>query len=220
MSTITDRLPPKELENQRYKELYEAIDEYWEQSVTAILQRMRNSRSVFTADNKDINLILEELTTYFDSDSDELSRPVSIFWKKNEINNKNNQWAVEALLQRIKIVTKELSYVTLYAPKDVVTKPYGSAFYTKEELEDMEVNVDDYFMTSHMQLNLDFSSLEKYDWDKEQIKYVMERYFEENVRPTHIVFKGVNFFISSPSLDFKIYAQAQINKITVSKFIS
>ncbi|MBU2648763.1 hypothetical protein KKI24_28910 [bacterium] len=200
MEELKDRLPPAILNSVRQKELFEAIDEYWESRVTPPLQRLRDLRSVFTASEEDLSLMLEELTAYFDYASDDLAKELSIFWKKNEINNKNNEWALEALLQRIKISTKEIKFDRLYCPKDTDTIPYGTVFYSKDKLDAMGVNLSDYFLSSHMFLSINYGEVISSNWDEVEIKTVIERYFEENVRPTHIVFEGLNFILYCESM--------------------
>ncbi|MCG8335310.1 MAG: hypothetical protein MJE63_12370 [Proteobacteria bacterium] len=213
MYDLTNRLPPEILSYDRWRELFEAIDEYWEQHVSEPVERLKNLRSVFTASEDDLTLMLEELSAYFDADT-ESSKPLSIFWKRNEINNKNSEAAVEALIQRIKISAKDVKFTRLYAPKDTVTVPYGTEFYTKQELEDMEVNMSDYFLSSHMILEINLDDVVRNDWDEAEINQIMNRYFEENVRPTHIVFDGLNFFLYS-HCQFKFAIGVQTNKVSV-----
>jgi hypothetical protein len=216
---LADRLPLEISKGQRQKELYEAIDEYFTQSLMPALQRMRDNRSVFTAHPDDLTRKLEEFTAYFDYAGDELTKPLSIFWKQNEINNKNNEWAIEALVQRLKIQAKDVIFDRLYAPKDTVTYPYGSIFYTMEDLVAMEANLDDYFLTSHMSLRVDYNEILESGWDETELRSVIERYFEENVRPNHIVFDGLNFQLYSKNAPSYDSVSVEPNKVTMSRTV-
>lgn len=219
MSDLTNRLPPAILEYDRWRDLFEVIDAYWEEHVSSSTRRLKNLLSVFTADKPDLDKMLAELTSYFDEASDELSKPLSIFWKKAEIRNKNREQAIDALLQRIKIVTKEIKFQRMWAPLDTVTHPYGSSFFTEQQLLDMGANFNDYFLTSHVTLDISKADYAKHGWSEEQTRSVLERYFKENVRPTHIVFDGLNFFIHSVT-NINLNIGTQTNSISVCKDIS
>jgi hypothetical protein len=216
---LADRLPLEISKGPRERELYEAIDEYFTQRLMPTLQRTRNMRSVFTAHADDLTRKLEELTAYFDYAGDELTKPLSIFWKQNEINNKNNEWAIEALVQRLKIQAKDIIFDKLYAPKDTVTFPYGTIFYTMEDLVAMEVDLNDYFLSSHMALRIDYNEVLENDWDEEELRAVVERYFEENVRPNHIVFDGLNFQFMSDIIESNYSMNVQPITIVQSRLM-
>lgn len=216
---LTDRVPPKLLDFERWKDLFEAIDEYWAARVTPTNTRLKNLRSVFTAEEEDLQMMLDELTAYFDSASDDLSKPLSIFWKRAEIRNKNSVNAIDALLQRIKIATKDIEFEKLWAPKDLVTFPYGTAFYTEEMLLEMGADYNDYFLTSHMTLNINRLDVIVNDWGTADFRYIIERYFNENVRPLHIVFDGATFFIYSRDYLVHYGAATQTTNITISQHI-
>lgn len=216
---LADRLPAGILSGTRQKELFEAIDEYFTQRLMPTLQRTRDMRSVFTADQEDLSRKLEELTAYFDYAGNELTKPLSIFWKQNEIANKNNEWAIEALVQRIKIQAKDIIFDRLYAPKDTVTYPYGSIFYTMDDLDDMGADPADYFLTSHMALRVDYNEIIENGWDETELRSVVERYFEENVRPNHIVFDGLNFQFLADTIFSNRAMNVQPIKITMSRTV-
>jgi len=218
MIDLKDRLPPAITDSERMGEIFEAIDEYWEQNIAPTQQRLINLRSVFTASEEDLSKMLEELTAYFDDASDELTKPLSIFWKRNEIRNKNSEWAIEALLQRIKIDTKDIGFQRMYAPKDTVTYPYGGTFLTADQITDMGADLNDYFLTSHMTFNINLDDIYGNDWEEDALRFVIERYFEENVRPGHIVFDGVNFYIYHQII-FALTTTTQTNRVTLCKHI-
>ena len=222
VSDLTNRLPPAILEYDRWRELFEAIDSYWEdpvKGVSANIDRLKDLLSVFTADEPDLDKMLAELTSYFDEASDELSKPLSIFWKKAEIRNKNREQAIDALLQRIKIVTKDIKFQRMWAPLDTVTHPYGSSFFNEQQLIEMGADFNDYFLTSHVTLDISKVNYSKYGWSEDLTRSVLERYFKENVRPTHIVFDGLNFYIRSVT-NINVNIGTQTNSITVCKNLS
>lgn len=219
MDKLTDRLPPAIVGSPRQKELFEAIDNYWEQNVIPSIQRLRDLRSVFTATDEDLSMMLEELTAYFDYASDDLTKPLSIFWKKNEINNKNNEWALDALLQRIKFTASDIEFIPLYCPKDTATHPYGTVFHTMQGILDMEAEPSDFFLSSHMSINIDREAMLKSNWEEDNLRYAVERYFDENVRPTHIVFSGVNYFFYCQTTSY-IRMATQANRIIVCASIN
>jgi hypothetical protein len=210
MNDLSNRLPPEILSYDRWRELFEAIDEYWQESLTKPIERLKNLRSVANAGENDLPMIMDELSAFFDKEK-ESSQPLGIFWKKNEINAKNSEVAVEAFLQHLNIAAKNIEFIPLYAFKDEAT--YGREFYTKDELTAMGANLNDYFLSSHMTLRINRNEVLKQGWSKEEIDEVVKRYFEENVRPTHIVFDGLNFYIVD---DSQIYCTAtvQSNRIT------
>ena len=120
MNDLTNRLPPEIQSHDRWRELFEAIDEYWQESLTEPIERLKNLRSVATASINDLPLIMDELSAFFDKEK-ESSQPLGIFWKKNEINAKNSEVAVEAFLQHLNISAKNIEFIPLYAFKDQAT---------------------------------------------------------------------------------------------------
>jgi RNAse (barnase) inhibitor barstar len=219
MPDLTSRLPPAILEYDRWRDLFEVIDAYWESRVSSSTLKLKNLLSVFTAGDEQLNSMLAELTAYFDEASEKVSKPLSIFWKKAEIRNKNREQAIDALLQRIKIATKDIKFQRMWAPLDTVTHPYGTAFFTEQQLTDMGADFNDYFLSSHVTLDVSKADYAKYGWSEEQTRSVLERYFKENIRPTHIVFDGLNFFIHSTTR-IHVATGTQTHAITVCRDIS
>jgi hypothetical protein len=214
---ISTRLPPSKLKTERYRELFEAIEEYWAQNNTANLIRLRNLRSVFTASDDDLNRIIDEMSAYFEETADDVSKPLSIYWKQSEIDGKASLRAFDAMVQRIKVSTKNIELLFLYAPKDLVAYPYGTLFYRKEEILHAGGNLSDYFLTSHVTIRIDFAEILEQEWDETELRYTVERYYEENIRPTNIVFIGVNYYVlaKNDGLIFLMVPQTRETTITV-----
>lgn len=214
---ISTRLPPSKFKTERYRELFEAIEEYWAQNNTANLIRLRNLRSVFTASDDDLNRIIDEMSAYFEETADDVSKPLSIYWKQSEIDGKASLRAFDAMVQRIKISTKNIELLFLYAPKDLVAYPYGTLFYRKEEILHAGGNLSDYFLTSHVTIRIDFAEILEQEWDETELRYTVERYYEENIRPANIVFIGVNYYVlaKNDGLIFLMVPQTRETTITV-----
>jgi len=102
MGWLTSRLSPVKADTQRWIDLAEAIEEFWEDGIDAAIDFMKSLISVFSVDSAGRELLLQNMGDYFYEDnlpSDNI--PMSVMWRQHELFMKQSTTPLENALIRV-----------------------------------------------------------------------------------------------------------------------
>jgi hypothetical protein len=203
---LKKRLSPVKKDSSRWKELAEAIQEFWAENFDPDYNVLAGLRSIYTADVTNQKRFLVEMGHYFEDGIAEENIPVSIAMRKMELHQKETDVPLVRSMARIGFVAE---WAPLYAPRGNI---YGTAFYTEDELEaaglhiDAEVirldgswhigddpavhlTLDSVYMTSRAKMIIDLSGGRAPGMIDVARRRIMQ------IKPLHIVFDGFKYRI-------------------------
>ncbi len=203
---LKKRLSPVKKDSSRWKELAEAIQEFWAENFDPDYDVLAGLRSIYTADATNQRRIVVEMGHYFEDGISDENIPVSVAMRKMELHQKETNVPLVRSMSRIGFVAE---WAPLYAPRGEI---YGAAFYTEDELEAAGLNInaevirldgswhigeapaihltsDGVYMTSRAKMILDLSS----GLAPEMIDVARRRIMQ--IKPLHIVFDGFKYRI-------------------------
>ena len=128
---LKNRLTPAKQETPQWQHLTEAIEQFWEENFDPEFTRVKNLRSLYTADEEGLQRILSELGGYYEWNLPEDSIPLAIAWRKIEMLQKDSLIPILSALERL-MPGVEFEWKVLYAKTG---EPYGTDFYTEDELD-------------------------------------------------------------------------------------
>jgi hypothetical protein len=133
---LKKRLSPVKKDSLRWKDLAEAIQEYWAENFDPQFDVLANLRSIYTADLTNQKRIVVEMGHYFEDGISDENIPVSVATRKMELHQKETNVPLVRAMSRIGFVAE---WAPLYAPRGEI---YGTAFYAEDELEAAGLNID------------------------------------------------------------------------------
>lgn len=191
MGWLVERLTPYKQDQRRWYDLAVALEQYWDTYNTPALERIEQMRSVFTADDEDVESLLREAGVQF-----EVAIPIvrdnlafAYSWRAYEIHRKDRHETLEQILRR-DYSGVFIRWLPLYAPKDV---PYGERFLTEQEIEFSEYSRDDLYQTYRGAVQVNLSGLQINGVSAEGFAAAVRRKLDV-LRPAHIVYDGEYFF--------------------------
>jgi len=98
---LKKRLSGSQKESDRYIELAEAIQEFWEQDFDPELEKIINLRSIYAADIEGQKEIVSELGGYYEYDLPDKNIPISVAFRKLELFQKDTEIPLVASLKRL-----------------------------------------------------------------------------------------------------------------------
>lgn len=190
---LVERLTDNKKGSARWVELAQALEEYWETHFFDDLQVFEDSHNIFTASPEDLNKRIAELGDFFDValPIDESSKRLAVLWRKEEIHQKDTALLVESLLTR-NFNGTPAKWERVWAPNGVYDRQH---LYSTFELEVLNKNKDDYWLTSRGKLLVDLGHLHRIGMTKSEFVAIARREIER-VRPTHIVYDGEVFLLT------------------------
>lgn len=203
---LKKRLSPVKKDSPRWKELAEAIQDFWAESFDPDYDVLAGLRSIYTADVANQRRIAVEMGHYFEDGIADENIPISVAVRKMELHQKETNVPLERSMSRLGFAAE---WAPLYAPRGEV---YGTAFYTEDELEmaglhlDAEVThldgswhigassalnltSDGVYLTSRAKMVLDLSSGRAPTLVDVARRRIMQ------IKPLHIVFDGFKYRI-------------------------
>jgi hypothetical protein len=191
MGWLVDRLTPYKQEQPRWHDLAVALETYWDTYQTPAVERIEHMRSVFTADNEDLEMLLKEAGVQF-----EVAIPVvrdnlafAYSWRAYEIHRKDRQETIEQILKR-DYSGVFVRWEALFAPK---SRPYGDVFFAESELAYYNLAPEDVHRTYRGKVMANLTGLNAIGVRKEVFRENVRRKLEV-LRPAHIVYSGEMFF--------------------------
>lgn len=191
---LVQRLAGSKKDTQRWVELAEALEEFWDKYFLPEVVRLENSRSLFTASDEDLEMRLEDMGDFFDVNLavSEDSKPLAIAFRRDEIRYKNTEIPIQSILNR-NFSGLDTHWLPLFAP---VSGSYDEDnFFTEEDLINRGEDLNDFFMTSRGTLWVDEGHLRRLGYTRSEFARVIESEIEK-VRPVHIVFDNVLFILT------------------------
>ena len=153
---LKKRLQTAKRNVQRWIDLAEALQEYWEDEFDSEAERLFNMRSIYTASYADLNRIMDGLGDYFSPYiGAEENKPIQIAWRRIELQAKETESLLQMALRR-KFLGLDISWIPLYHQK---TADYGTAFV---RLSDIAAGSEsDHFLTSRGKIRIMTDTMDK-----------------------------------------------------------
>ncbi len=200
MRFLSDRLPEALKKQPIWKELIECFDELFKYYFDRI-ERFESGNSIFTANDTDLDLMIEEAGDIFNVQwNDSSSKPLSILWRKGDIKLKATSVPMEAMLNRA-FVGLNAQWSPYYHPKGIDYRI--TELRTEEQIADFGDDITNYFLTSRGYYSIDTAvMLEKGISQGEILEIIGDQI--EKIIPLHIVFDGIRFLFSAQLRDMSI----------------
>lgn len=174
-----DLLSSDQATNQRWVELMEVIDQLYEELVYPELERTKNLRSIYTADEQDLDAInIDKYYYLFESiQAAAKTKRVALWMQQEIIKAKNRDDSIMLAVASLGLPRESLELVKLYSDK---TGEYSfSGLRPVEQVPDL----DRYFLTSKKGFYLDQAMLEELGFDASQAQDSIKNVLSENVIP-------------------------------------
>lgn len=135
---LTKRLTPFRLENDRWRELAEACETFWQDLFYIEFDKVVALRSIYTADEAGQLLIVKEMGGYYEQALTESNRQMAIALRRGEVHQKETFVPMARALQRVGIDAS--AWVPLYILEGDAYLPENC--YTEYELSALGISVE------------------------------------------------------------------------------
>lgn len=192
---LTSRLTPARAESERWVELAKAVETFWDTYFEPHADAYERSRSVFTADDADIDVKLAERGKKFEValPITPSSKAMAYAMRSYEIHGKDQEDTLEVILQR-DFGNVVIRWMPLKAPTDL---PYSELFLTDVENQWIGYPEDRLWQTSRAKVLIDTSTALAFGLDRPAVAAALQRKLDE-LRPAHIVYDGLLFIAWYP----------------------
>jgi hypothetical protein len=213
---LKKRLSPVKSDTPRWQHFAEALQEFWEENFDPEIERLRNLRSLYTADEAGQRKIVDEMGRYFEDGIPSANIPMTVARQQVELFQKHTITPLENAWRRLGIENAE--WRPLYAH---VADTYGDKFYLETD------NVLHYldgtwtldqdppifltqgsYMTCRGVIEIDLDLLE----DFEGMDLLRRRV--NQVKPLHIVFDGIRYRIIREDIVATLITQSYLDDAT------
>ena len=191
---MVNRLAGSKKNTQRWIELAEALEEFWDSYYLPNVEQLEDARSLFTASPADLDLRLQDMGDFFDVTLpvSEDSKPLAVVFRRDEIRYKDTALPITSIIKR-NFKGLDTDWLPLFTRKDGVYSE--GKLYTEQELNDRGEDLDDYYMTSRGTLWVDEGHLRRTEYTRNEFSAITRNEIEK-VRPVHIVFGGIMFVLT------------------------
>ena len=189
---LSNRLTPIKRDSDRWRELCEAVEEFWDEYFEPEITEIENARSIFTSSDAEIDIRLSEMGTQFEVGLPltKADKAMAFAQRRNEIHRKGWQSTLDEVLSR-DFKGAVVKWLPLYARK---TDTYGSEFFTLHELAPLGIDMSEVFLTSRGKTLVNSVQVGGIGMTRDEISEAIGRKLSE-LRPAHIVYDG-EFFSS------------------------
>ncbi len=198
---LKKRLTPSKQKITRWSDLAEILEALWGLYYDPEISRTQRLRSSYTAEDQDLFKKIREMGDYFSYDlPKQEDRPVSLAWRRLELEYKDVEFIVKSALRR-HFGDFPCTWYPLFAK---INKPYGSEYVVGDYLtneSDKNIPTEGYFLTSRGILGINKRGLFVNGISKDEFK---ERSYPVIMRtkPLHIVFDGYLWFLKIENDEF------------------
>lgn len=201
---------------QAWTELASALESLNAQVLEPSLDRLKGMTSVFTMHKDDLQVLFNELGSYFAiGKSEEEDIPLLLQQRRDEIHYKGYEYPLKKTFER-EFLGIPMNWEPLYAPKDLVAFPYGSKFLLWQDIINESLNPSDYFKTYRAVI---FARLDQVEGKMGIDEF--ERLLNSvaiPLIPTHICFDGQQYYLKAIILgDYLIEPIIQLSSISDTK---
>ena len=189
---LSNRLTPIKRDSDRWRELCEAVEEFWDEYFEPEITEIENARSIFTSSDAEIDIRLSEMGTQFEVGLPltKADKAMAFAQRRNEIHRKGWQSTLDEVLSR-DFKGAVVKWLPLYAKK---IDPYGTQFYAVHELAPLGIDMSEVFLTSRGKTLVNTVQVGGIGMTRDEISEAIARKLNE-LRPAHIVYDG-EFFSS------------------------
>ncbi len=179
-----------------WSELADALQHVNDAVIEPTLDRLKGMTNVFTMHPDDLQVRFNELGAFFAVGlTAQEDVPLLLQQRTDEIHYKGYEYPLTKTFER-EFLSVPMTWQQLYAPKDLITHPYGSKFLLLRDIINNELNRDDYFKTMRAviftrldHVNGKFASMDEFE-------QLLNRVVVPLI-PTHIVFDGQQYFLKA-----------------------
>ena len=177
--SFQDLLGHDQATNQRWVELMEVIDQLYDEFVYPELERTKKLKSIYTADEQDLDAINVDKYYYLFESIQQASKTKRIaLWMQQEIiKAKNRDDSIMLAIASLGLPREALDLVKMYSSKTI--EYTLSSLRSSEQIEDKS----EYFLTSKKGFYLDQSMLEGLGFDPYTAQESVRNVLSENVVP-------------------------------------
>lgn len=180
--SFQDMLSPDQSNNQRWIELMEVIDQLFTEFVYPSLERTKNLKSIYTADEDDLDAInIDKYNYLFESIQSTASTKRVALWIQIEIiKAKNRNDSLDLAVASLGYPRETMRLEPYYAPK--------SGEYSQDDLRKIDAitDRDDYFMTSKIGVSLNRNALFALGDNPYEAEDTISDQLSQNVIPEHV----------------------------------
>ena len=177
--SFQDLLSPEQTTNQRWIEIMEVLDQLFEEFVYPELERTKNLKSIYTAEEEDLDDIFADKYYYlYESIQEAATTKRVALWMQHEIiKAKNRDDSIMLAVASLGLPREAIEILELYSSK--------TGKYALNSLTLLEYirEPDKYFLTSKKGVYLDRFMLEGLDIDSHQAQEAVKNVLSENVIP-------------------------------------
>ena len=188
LNWLKKRLSPVKKDTERWQQLAESIEQFWQENFDAEHDKLVAMRSIYTADDDSLLERIAEMGDYFADVPEEENKAVAIAWRRYELEFKDTKFIVDSTFRR-KFLDIHVDWLPLWALKAGV---YGSEFFPEDNIESSGGDIDDYFLTSRGKVTVDIDQLVGKGITAEFFLSQVEPIFMA-VKPLHIIYEGCIF---------------------------
>jgi hypothetical protein len=190
---LVKRLSPAQKESERYVELAESLQQYWEDNFDPEFDKLQRLRSIYTASPDDLARKIAELGERFTPDNPtEYDQPLALAWRLSEIERKETAFVLINAFRR-NFGNLDTQWIALWAPKG---SEYGETFRLETDLKDWQKELL-YFQTSRGKLRSDLGQIHAIGMTKADFLTAAEKIIGKT-KPAHIVYDGPIFYLVLP----------------------
>lgn len=205
MGQLSSRLPKALADQPIWRELMECFDELMEPLYDRI-DKAERSGSIFTADDDDLDLMIEESGDVFNVEwNDADSKPLSVLWRKGDIKFKTTAIPMEAMLERA-FIGLDAKWSPYYSP---ISGTYDiDGLRSADQIEAFGLDIADYFITSRGFYRIDVYRMLELGITQTEVWNILRDQIDRIV-PVHIVYDGISFLLSATIRDMSINTSAE-----------
>ncbi|QUM78803.1 hypothetical protein HWV00_20785 (plasmid) [Moritella sp. 24] len=179
-----------------WSELADSLQRVNDAAIEPTLDRLKGMTNVFTMHPDDLQIKFNELGAFFSIGlTDQEDVPLLLQQRTDEVHYKGYEYPLNKTFER-EFLNVSMTWQPLYAPKDLVTYPYGSKYLLMRDIINHDLNRNDYFQTRR---GVIFARLDQVNGsfeDLNEFEQLIQRVVHPLI-PTDIVFDGQQYFIES-----------------------
>lgn len=196
---LSGRLSPSRQESAVWVELFQVIEQWFDEYVFPAVERLKDARRTFGQDDEALNRLIDEFGDFFevpeiDEEARGIQRHIDLLWRRHELHKKRTTVAFDSYVNRVmRLNGLDFQWHPLYweAGTDYAT----CRFYPKIHIFFEKCN----YLSSRGCIIIDLDKIAGYDnsWLADRIQRAQER--ARKIIPEHIVLEPA-MMLRSPAM--------------------